>query len=86
MREPKFWSPRAILQRGRSNAGRVRRIAAADRRAGRDAETAAIATHADRGKSWMLPEAKNEDLIYATSGCGGVCMLSYPAGKLVGQH
>jgi hypothetical protein len=44
---------------------------------------AAIATQADRGKSWMLPEAKNEDLIYATNGCGGVCVLSYPAGKLV---
>jgi hypothetical protein len=33
----------------------------------------------------MLPEAKNEDLIYATGGCGGTCVLSYPAGKLVGS-
>jgi hypothetical protein len=45
----------------------------------------AIAAHADRGTSWMLPEAKNEDLIYATGGCGGTCVLSYPAGKLVGS-
>src|ERR1700735_5910562 len=43
----------------------------------------AIATH-DRGGSWMLPEAKNEDLIYAPGGCGGTCVLSYPDGKLVG--
>jgi hypothetical protein len=48
-------------------------------------QTSAPATHADRGKSWMLPEAKNEDLIYATGGCGGTCVLSYPAGKLVGS-
>jgi hypothetical protein len=46
--------------------------------------TAAIAAHADRGKSWMLPEAKNEDLIYATAGCLGTCVFSYPGGKLVG--
>jgi hypothetical protein len=26
----------------------------------------AIATHAERGKSWMLPEAKTEDLLYAS--------------------
>jgi hypothetical protein len=41
-------------------------------------------TTAAHGKSWMLPEAKNEDLIYATGGCGGTCILSYPDGKLVG--
>ena len=45
----------------------------------------AIATHAERGTSWMLPGAKNEDLIYATGGCGGTCVLSYPEGKLVGS-
>ena len=33
----------------------------------------------------MLPEAKNEDLIYATGGCGGVCVLSSPGGKLIGS-
>jgi hypothetical protein len=45
----------------------------------------AIATHAERGKSWMLPEAKNEDLLYATGGCGGTCVISYPKGKVVGS-
>jgi hypothetical protein len=39
------------------------------------------ATH---GKPWMLPEAKGEGLIYATGGCLGTCVLSYPGGKLVG--
>jgi hypothetical protein len=49
------------------------------------AETSALATHAGRGKSWMLPEAKKEDLLYATiSGCNGTCVYSYPDGKLVG--
>ncbi|MFZ0574585.1 MAG: hypothetical protein WA428_01810 [Candidatus Cybelea sp.] len=48
-------------------------------------QTSVIATHAGRGTSWILPEAKNEDLIYATGGCGGTCVLSYPAGKLVGS-
>src|SRR6202034_4074319 len=27
-------------------------------------QTSAMATHADRGKSWMLPEAKRKDLLY----------------------
>ena len=36
------------------------------------------------GHSWMLPEAKSDDLIYAPGGCGGTCVLSYPDGKLVG--
>ncbi|MGA2761286.1 MAG: hypothetical protein ABSF08_13325 [Candidatus Cybelea sp.] len=47
-------------------------------------QTSAIATHAEGGKSWMLPEAKNQDLIYAVGGCGGTCILSYPGGKVVG--
>jgi hypothetical protein len=46
---------------------------------------AMIAGHAAHGKSWMLPEAKHEDLIYAVGGCGGTCVLSYPQGKLVGE-
>jgi hypothetical protein len=29
-------------------------------------QSRAIATHADRGGSWMLPEAKSEDLLYVT--------------------
>ena len=48
-------------------------------------QNSAIATHAEHGKSWMLPEAKNEDLIYVMNGCGGTCILSYPKGKLVGE-
>jgi hypothetical protein len=48
-------------------------------------QTSAIATHADRGKSWLLPEAKSGDLIYATGGCGGTCVFSYPKGELVGS-
>jgi hypothetical protein len=48
-------------------------------------QTSALAMHAGRGTSWMLPGAKNEDLIYATGGCGGTCVLSYPEGKLVGS-
>jgi len=48
------------------------------------AQMSASATHADRGKSWMAPHSSSEDLIYATGGCGGTCVLSYPSGKLVG--
>jgi len=49
------------------------------------AQSRAIAQHAARGKSWMLPEANGEDLIYAPGGCGGeTCVLSYPKGKVVG--
>jgi hypothetical protein len=33
----------------------------------------------------MLPEAKSSDLIYASNGCGGVCILTYPDGKLAGS-
>jgi hypothetical protein len=46
-------------------------------------QTFTRATRAERGKSWMMPEAKSEDLIYAVGGCGGTCVLSYPKGKLV---
>jgi hypothetical protein len=47
-------------------------------------QTSAIATHADLGKLWMLPRAKSEDLIYATGGCGGACIFSYPDGNMIG--
>jgi hypothetical protein len=47
-------------------------------------QTSTLAPRVDRGKSWMLPEAKSEDLIYAVGGCGGTCILSYPGGKVVG--
>lgn len=43
----------------------------------------AIAAHADRDGSWMLPEAKNEDLLYVTN-YSYVSVYSYPALKLVG--
>jgi hypothetical protein len=46
-------------------------------------QTSATATHADRGKSWMLPSTSSRDLIYATGGCGGACVISYPDGKTV---
>src|ERR1700728_60087 len=41
--------------------------------------------HQVSGKSWMLPEAKSENLLYAPGGCGGTCVLSYPDLKLVGS-
>jgi hypothetical protein len=43
-----------------------------------------IATHADRGKSWMLPEAKSEDLLYVSND-DQLLIFSYPKGKLVGE-
>jgi hypothetical protein len=47
-------------------------------------QTSAIATRAERGKSWMLPEAKNEDLLYV-SAYSDVLVFTYPGGKLVGD-
>jgi hypothetical protein len=38
-----------------------------------------------QGDSWILPNAKSEDLIYATGGCGGTCVLSYSDGTVVGS-
>jgi hypothetical protein len=46
-------------------------------------QTTAIATHAERGESWMLPEAKSEDLLYISDG-DKVYVYSYPKQKLVG--
>lgn len=48
-------------------------------------QSSQIAAHATRGGSWMLPEAKSSDLLYATGGCGGTCVVSYPDLKLVGS-
>jgi hypothetical protein len=42
------------------------------------------ATHADRGASWISPEAKGGALLYVATG-GNVFVLSYPKGKLVGS-
>jgi hypothetical protein len=51
-------------------------------------QTTAIATHAERGKSWMLPGAKTDDLLYASNRTGygpnGVFVFSYKQGKRVG--
>jgi hypothetical protein len=44
-------------------------------------QTSAIAAHADRGKSWMLPEAKAENLLYVADYGVGVIVDSYsPSG------
>jgi hypothetical protein len=48
---------------------------------GHDDSIGAPATHA---KSWMLPEAKSDDLLYVATG-DNVYVLSYPHGRLVGS-
>ncbi|MGB8907736.1 MAG: hypothetical protein WCC84_03195 [Candidatus Cybelea sp.] len=54
--------------------------------AGAIPESRAIPTHADRGRSWMLPEAKSEDVLYLSdSGGNAVEIYTYPAGVLVGS-
>lgn len=52
--------------------------------AGPMAQSRAIAT-SDRGGSWTLPEAKSEDLLYATDLEEGVFVYSYPGARLIGQ-
>src|ERR1700729_3891962 len=47
-------------------------------------QSRAIASHAGRGGSWMLPGTSSGELIYATGGCGGTCVISYPGGTVVG--
>ena len=44
----------------------------------------AIATHAGHGKSWMVPEAKSQDLLYVSSTNGVRYIFGYPKGMLVG--
>lgn len=41
--------------------------------------------HATHGNSWIQPHSTSGDLLYATGGCGGTCVLSYPGLKLVGE-
>jgi hypothetical protein len=41
--------------------------------------------HQASGKSWMMPGTSSGGLVYATGGCGGACVLSYPQGKIVGS-
>jgi hypothetical protein len=47
-------------------------------------QTSAIATHAERDGSWMLPEAKSDDLLYV-SNSDNVTVYSYATNKLVGE-
>lgn len=50
-------------------------------------QSRAIATLAERGGSWMLPEAKSDDLLYvsASGSSSQVLVLSFPKGNLVGS-
>jgi hypothetical protein len=49
-------------------------------------QASAIATHAAPGKSWMLPEARSQKLLYVSNPPQGyVDVFSYPTGKLVGM-
>jgi DNA-binding beta-propeller fold protein YncE len=53
---------------------------------GAPGEASRIATHADPGESWMLPEAKSQDLLYVVRGSlGGASVYTYPKGKPVGN-
>ena len=47
-------------------------------------QSRAVAAHADGGGSWMLPEAKRDDLLYVTNNYD-VSIYSFPRGKLVGK-
>jgi hypothetical protein len=47
-------------------------------------QSPAFATHADRAGSWMLPEAKRENLLYI-SDLYGLHVYSYPKGVYVGD-
>lgn len=47
--------------------------------------SSAVRETARNGKSWMSPAASSGgDLIYATGGCGGTCVISYPSLTYVG--
>jgi len=47
-------------------------------------QTSVLTAHAERGKSWMLPDAKSSDLLYVSSYQKFVNVYTYPKGKLVG--
>jgi hypothetical protein len=49
------------------------------------AQTPAVDGHVSVSKSWMSPEATSEDLLYVSSESGGVLVLTYPGGKVVGS-
>jgi hypothetical protein len=46
-------------------------------------QTPAIATHAAHGKSWMLPDAASQDLLYISDD-NAIKIYAYPQGNLVG--
>ncbi len=46
--------------------------------------SSAVRETAQHGKSWMLPGTSGGKLLYATGGCNGTCVLSYPNLRLVG--
>jgi hypothetical protein len=48
-------------------------------------QEATTAQASQSGKSWMLLEARGDDLIYVSDGGAGVYAYSYPGFKLVGQ-
>jgi hypothetical protein len=48
-------------------------------------QISANATHAERGKSWMKPEARTDKLLYVSDNTKSVVyVISYPQGELVG--
>ena len=47
-------------------------------------QSAAIAGHTSRDGSWMLPEAKNHDLLYVSK-LKKIIIYSYPSAKVVGN-
>ncbi len=52
---------------------------------GEMAQRSPIATHADHGTTWMLPEAKSEDLLYISdTEANDVYVYRYPQARLVG--
>ena len=48
-------------------------------------QTSAIATHTDRGTSWIKSKASSGDLLYVSQELGSVSIFSYPKGELVGS-
>lgn len=47
-------------------------------------QSLASGPRAAHGRSWMLPEATSEDLMYVSNGNGTVTVYSYPQGNMVG--
>jgi hypothetical protein len=47
-------------------------------------QTSAIETHAERGESWMMPEARQDTLLYISTETAGVYVFDYPSRRVVG--